>query len=383
MNSTDAVNSGENYLMGLTIANIEPMSGIFWVHVLFSWLITLYTLWLLKHHYRSYEFLRQVYGSSTGECNVWRTMHLPQTTLQRLLQQGTNETAEFGINVLQPIEKQEEYDVENRMSGDQGGLDKTSSGDVGDGSVRKGVTNPFLSTVSKTLAEIADIVSGPSDYEENDYSKFSARSDGRGGIIDQLQTQRSGMSNFSTGSEGRRNAVKNNSANVADESWPILLEAMLGPGLSRSVISPRTSGGGDFPTPMCSENRFSTPVASINADPNNFNRRSSLPTSPTGTMVENSAQERSHPEKNIDDRENISSKLNSPESNASPTSVSSDASRGSENTKNSGAKFNMPRASLDLRLSNYVTRRPKGSDVASRYHKSEKQHLTKREERER
>ena len=103
VNSTDAVNSGENYLMGLTIANIEPMSGIFWVHVLFSWLITLYTLWLLKHHYRSYEFLRQVYGSSTGECNVWRTMHLPQTTLQRLLQQGTNETAEFGINVLQPI----------------------------------------------------------------------------------------------------------------------------------------------------------------------------------------------------------------------------------------------------------------------------------------
>ena len=383
VNSTDAVNSGENYLMGLTIANIEPMSGIFWVHVLFSWLITLYTLWLLKHHYRSYEFLRQVYGSSTGECNVWRTMHLPQTTLQRLLQQGTNETAEFGINVLQPIEKQEEYDVENRMSGDQGGLDKTSSGDVGDGSVRKGVTNPFLSTVSKTLAEIADIVSGPSDYEENDYSKFSARSDGRGGIIDQLQTQRSGMSNFSTGSEGRRSAVKNNSANVADESWPILLEAMLGPGLSRSVISPRTSGGGDFPTPMCSENRFSTPVASINADPNNFNRRSSLPTSPTGTMVENSAQERSHPEKNIDDRENISSKLNSPELNASPTSVSSDASRGSENTKNSGAKFNMPRASLDLRLSNYVTTRPKGSDVASRYHKSEKQHLTKREERER
>jgi hypothetical protein len=34
-------------------------------------------------------------------------------------------------------------------------------------------------------------------------------------------------------------------------------------------------------------------------------------------------------------------------------------------------------------LSNYVTTRPKGSDVASRYHKSEKQHLTKREERER
>jgi len=383
-NKTDVVNSGENYLMGLTIANIEPMSGIFWVHVLFSWFVTLYTLWLLKHHYRSYEFLRQVYGSSTGECNVWRTMHLPQTTLQRLLQQGTNETAEFGINVIQPGEKQEEYDVENRMSGDHNGLSRTSSGAAGDGSVRKGATNPFSSRVSKTLAEIADIVAGPNDYEENDYNRFSLRSGrGSGNVSDQLHTQRSGMSNLSTGSGGRRSAVKNNGMNVDDASWPILLEAMLGPGLSPFVVSPTADGGGDFHTPLGSENRFSTPVTSMSAGPSNFSRRSSLPTSPTGAMMQNSSQEISQSERNVTDDNNHNDELNSPESMASPTSVSSEASRGSENTKNSSAKFNMPRASLDLRLSNYVTTRPKGSDVASRYHKSEKQHLSKKEERER
>ena len=140
------------------------------------------------------------------------------------MQQGTNETAEFGINVIQPGEKQEEYDVENRMSGDQNGLSRTSSGAAGDGSVRKGATNPFSSRVSKTLAEIADIVAGPNDYEENDYNRFSLRSSGgSGNVSDQLHTQRSGMSNLSTGSGGRRSAVKNNGMNVDDASWPILL----------------------------------------------------------------------------------------------------------------------------------------------------------------
>ena len=372
VNATDAVNSDENYLMGLTIANVEPTSDIFWVHVLFSWFVTLYTLWLLKHHYRSYEFLRQVYGSSTGECNVWRTMHLPQTTLQRLLQQGTSETAEFGINVIQPVEKQEKYDVENRMSGDQDDLNRTSSRNLGDGSVRKGATNPFTARVSKTLAEIADIVAGPNDYEENDYIKFNLK--GGGGDSDLLHTQRSGMSNVSTGS-GRRSSM-----DVDDASWPILLEAMLGPGFNGSVISP-TASGGNFHTPIWSENRFSTPVTSINADQNNFIRRSSLPTSPTGTMMESGAEDKSQP--GIYTNDNNIGKLNSPESMASPTSVSSDASGGSENAKSSAAKSIIPKGSLDLRLSNYVTTRPKGSDVATRYHKNDKQHLTKKEERER
>lgn len=249
-------------------------------------------------------------------------MHLPQTTLQRLLQQGTSETAEFGINVIQPVEKQEKYDVENRMSGDQDDLNRTSSRNLGDGSVRKGATNPFTARVSKTLAEIADIVAGPNDYEENDYIKFNLK--GGGGDSDLLHTQRSGMSNVSTGS-GRRSSM-----DVDDASWPILLEAMLGPGFNGSVISP-TASGGNFHTPIWSENRFSTPVTSINADQNNFIRRSSLPTSPTGTMMESGAEDKSQP--GIYTNDNNIGKLNSPESMASPTSVSSDASRGSENAK--------------------------------------------------
>ena len=77
-------------------------------------------------------------------------MHLPQTTLQRLLQQGTNETAEFGINVLQPIEKQEEYDVENRMSG------RTIFGGVApEAALPRSLTSAIVSTIVNNAQKIS------------------------------------------------------------------------------------------------------------------------------------------------------------------------------------------------------------------------------------
>jgi len=369
-NSTEAVKPGENYLMSLTIANVEPTSGMFWIHVVFSWLVTLYTLWLLKHHYRSYEFLRQVYGSSTGECNVWRTMHLPQTTLQRLLQQGTNETAEFGISSA--LQKMQDQDQEN------GVYYRTSSS----GEVEKDV-NPFTTRLSKTLSEIADIVAGPSDYEENDYNLLNAMNGQSSDSAELLQTQISGFSHLSSGSGPGRTSALVKKTTFDDASWPILLEAMLGPGISKtSVLSPTAaSAGGEFRSPGA--NRFSTPATtSAGQVPDNFNkRRPSLPTSPTGgaTISSTFTAEKSH-EKYNDDRDN--SNLNSPESMVSPTSLSSDTSKGGECAKNNEAKFSIPRASLDLRVSNFLAPRHKGSDVATRYHKNDKQFLSKKDQRE-
>ena len=56
-------------------------------------------------------------------------------------------------------------------------------------------------------------------------------------------------------------------------------------------------------------------MTSINADQNNFIRRSSLPTSPTGTMMESGAEDKSQP--GIYTNDNNIGKLNSPESMAS------------------------------------------------------------------
>jgi hypothetical protein len=39
--------------------------------------------------------MRQVL--STGETNLWRAVHMPQTIIQQLLQQGTDSATEFGI----------------------------------------------------------------------------------------------------------------------------------------------------------------------------------------------------------------------------------------------------------------------------------------------
>jgi hypothetical protein len=324
----------------------------------------------LKHHYRSYEFLRQVYGSSTGECNVWRTMHLPQTTLQRLLQQGTNETAEFGISSA--LQKMQDQDQEN------GVYYRTSSS----GEVEKDV-NPFTTRLSKTLSEIADIVAGPSDYEENDYNLLNAMNGQSSDSAELLQTQISGFSHLSSGSGPGRTSALVKKTTFDDASWPILLEAMLGPGISKtSVLSPTAaSAGGEFRSPGA--NRFSTPATtSAGQVPDNFNkRRPSLPTSPTGgaTISSTVAAEKSH-EKYDDDRNN--SNLNSPESMVSPTSLSSDTSKGGECAKNNEAKFSIPRASLDLRVSNFLAPRHKGSDVATRYHKNDKQFLSKKDQRE-
>lgn len=82
-------------LMKMTIANVEPKSPLMWMHVVMCWVFTAYALWLLNRHYRSYEFLRQVYGTTTGESNPWRAVHIPQTVLQKLLQQGINTNREF------------------------------------------------------------------------------------------------------------------------------------------------------------------------------------------------------------------------------------------------------------------------------------------------
>jgi len=82
-------------LMKMTIANIEPKSPLMWMHVVMCWVSTVYALWLLNRHYRSYEFLRQVYGTTTGESNPWRAVHIPQTVLQKLLQQGIDTNREF------------------------------------------------------------------------------------------------------------------------------------------------------------------------------------------------------------------------------------------------------------------------------------------------
>ena len=82
-------------LMKMTIANIKPRSRLMWTHVCGFWIITAYTLWLLHRHYRSYEFLRQVYGTTTGESNPWRAVHIPQTIIQKFLQQGIDTSREF------------------------------------------------------------------------------------------------------------------------------------------------------------------------------------------------------------------------------------------------------------------------------------------------
>lgn len=93
-------------LMRMTIANVEPTSSLMWMHVVMFWAFTAYALWLLTAHYRSYEFLRQVYGTTTGESNPWRAVHIPQTVLQKFLQQGINTNREFMTETIEEEERE-------------------------------------------------------------------------------------------------------------------------------------------------------------------------------------------------------------------------------------------------------------------------------------
>ena len=89
----------KHVLMRMTIANLEKRSELAWLHVCVFWVFTAYTLWLLDRHYQSYEFLRQVYGTTTGESNPWRAVHIPQTVFQKLLRQGMDTNLEFATEM--------------------------------------------------------------------------------------------------------------------------------------------------------------------------------------------------------------------------------------------------------------------------------------------
>jgi hypothetical protein len=194
-NSTNGVDierrSERHVLMEMTITNIEPKSDLMWMHVGAFWLITAYAIWLLDRHHRSYEFLRQVYGSSTGESNLWRAVHIPQTVLQKLLQQGMDTNREFATD---------------------GGLDNVQS-----------------HRVSQYVARLEHQPTSPHSREScgefKTTPKIRARTSGYKTFVSDTRVenspQRPRVVGTATGGAGP--------SSVDDVAWPVLLEALLGP----------------------------------------------------------------------------------------------------------------------------------------------------------
>ena len=192
--------SERHILMDMTITNIEPKSYVMWIHVGAFWLITAYAIWLLNRHHRSYEFLRQVYGTTTGESNPWRAVHIPQTVLQKLLQQGMNANREFATD-----------------------------GGIPDASVRR--TSQYCSPRGETPAaptrtSIGDIKANQKVIPRNSgYKPFTT--DSRPESV-----QRTCSASVDTDA---------GPSSVDDVAWPVLLEALLGPKRAEGAQQPMST----------------------------------------------------------------------------------------------------------------------------------------------
>ena len=188
---TERTNRGtENHvLMRMTIANVEPKSELMWVHVCVFWVFVAYALWLLDRHYRSWEFLRQVYGTTTGESNPWRAVHIPQTVFQKLLQQGMDTRREFATD----MNRGESTTVPSRVSAD--------FVTVGDAEFR---------TPPQTLTRRHSSTILPSSKESN-------------------LPKRTEYQKFTPDSTEIRSPRLNGPSSVDDVEWPVLLEVLMGP----------------------------------------------------------------------------------------------------------------------------------------------------------
>ena len=87
-------------LMRSTAANLNEGDPVMWIHVVLTWLITLYATWLLRRHTRTFALLRQLYLSTAGDTNLWRAVHMPETILQQMLVQGREMEAELDVHKM-------------------------------------------------------------------------------------------------------------------------------------------------------------------------------------------------------------------------------------------------------------------------------------------
>lgn len=84
-------------LMQTTAANVPDEASLLWLHVFFFQLITLYVVWLVGKHVKSFTILRQLYLTTKGDTNLWRAVHQPESILVQLVKQGQNVSDEMDV----------------------------------------------------------------------------------------------------------------------------------------------------------------------------------------------------------------------------------------------------------------------------------------------
>ena len=101
-NGKDTTVSGSlrSVLMQTTAANVGDEANILWLHVFFFEMITVYVVWLVGKHTKSFTILRQLYLTTKGDTNLWRAVHQPESILVQLIKQGQDVNDEIDTDQI-------------------------------------------------------------------------------------------------------------------------------------------------------------------------------------------------------------------------------------------------------------------------------------------
>ena len=87
-------------LMQTTAANVTNEANLLWLHVFLFQAMTLYVVWLVSKHAKSFTILRQLYLTTKGDTNLWRAVHQPESILVQLVKQGQNVSDEMDVSKI-------------------------------------------------------------------------------------------------------------------------------------------------------------------------------------------------------------------------------------------------------------------------------------------